>query len=565
MLALDFNDSRVDVPKRDGCTIVFEVKEEIPVNTKGKGGKLWCFGLPILTLAACIFAASLAQAQMTSAGIDCSQIGALHLLEQENLRAGLILMECGIIPRPAAVGSGDGVTGDEPQPPNVLVSNRSCSAASTCTKSESMVWHSAKAGDNTIVVNYIDDVGTKYYSSYSGTSFSTDGGATFTEILPPPFDTGHGTNYGDPIVVYNLKLGQWFAGDLVTGCGSLGIGLWTSPDGQNWTAGVCAHSSNDDRESMWVDNNPFSARYGRMYISFNDHNVGGELFVTYSDDGVSWSTPVQLSSSFIRDVQLTGTPPGPAPPQAGHISTVFVAAMDEGGGGLNSRQNIIYRSLDGGLAWSSVTMGTRFSPPGDGLCSANSYFAQMNPIWRYMGWGEPGVGPNGVIHYAYAGQGAISTGDILYTRSTDNGNTWSTPIVLNDPETNQYQSHWMPSLSVSYNPSGFLQTGKVTVSWYDRRAATSACNVPTDPGCSYQRYGVQSADNGVTWGANFAVSDVLIPQPTQSDPQIMNCYAGDYDYSTALGSNAFVTWNDGRVAVGGVQVQNVEFAAVPEP
>ena len=134
MLALDFNDSRVDVPKRDGCTIVFEVKEEIPVNTKGKGGKLWCFGLPILTLAACIFAASLAQAQMTSAGIDCSQIGALHLLEQENLRAGLILMECGIIPRPAAVGSGDGVTGDEPQPPNVLVSNRSCSAASTCNE-----------------------------------------------------------------------------------------------------------------------------------------------------------------------------------------------------------------------------------------------------------------------------------------------------------------------------------------------------------------------------------------------------------------------------------------------
>ncbi len=32
----------------------------------------------------------------------------------------------------------------------------------------------------------------------------------------------------------------------------------------------------------------------------------------------------------------------------------------------------------------------------------------------------------------------------------------------------------------------------------------TACSVATDPGCSYQRYGVQSPDNGVTWGSNFA-------------------------------------------------------------
>ena len=33
---------------------------------------------------------------------------------------------------------------------------------------------------------------------------------------------------------------------------------------------ACAHSgSNDDRESMWVDNTPTSPFYGRMYISWN--------------------------------------------------------------------------------------------------------------------------------------------------------------------------------------------------------------------------------------------------------------------------------------------------------
>jgi hypothetical protein len=184
-----------------------------------------------------------------------------------------------------------------------------------------------------------------------------------------------------------------------------------------------------------------------------------------------------------------------------------------------------------------------------------------------MGWGEPAVGPNGVIHYAYAGKGTASgdNGDIYYVRSTDNGLTWSSPIKLNDDTGGQYKTQWMPSVSVNYSPTSPLPQMKVTVSWYDRRAATSACNATTDPGCSYERYGIQSADNGASWGANFAISTQLIPQPAQSDPFIQSCYAGDYDYNTALGSSAFVTWTDGRVAVGGVQVQNVEFTKVPEP
>ena len=518
--------------------------------------------LPALLVVALVFNPASAVAQQTTTGIDCSQIAALHLLQQDNMRAGLTLMECGVIPRPHGA-SGDEVDELAPQPPNVLVSNRSCTSGSTCTKSESNVWHSAKAGDNTVVVNYNDHNG----ANYSGLSYSLDGGTTFTEILPPPLGTGHGENYGDPIVVYNLKQQQWYAGDLVTGCGGLGIGVWTSPDGINWTTGACVHTgSNDDRESFWVDNNAFSAVYGRMYVTFNNFNVnGGELFVTHSDDGVTWSTPTALSNGFVRDVQVTGALPGPPPANVRYYSTVIVAGMDEGGGGLSTRQNIIYRSLDGGVTWSSSLTGPRFNPVGDGTCPSNSYFAKVNPIIRHMGWGEPAVGPNGVVHYAYAGKGSISTGDIYYVRSTDNGQTWSTPIVLNDPETNQYQSHWMPSVSVNYNPAAFIPPQDVTVSWYDRRNATTSCNVSTDPGCSYYRYGIQSSDNGNTWGSNIQVSDQLIPMPTQDDGGVQPCYAGDYDYNTAFESTAYITWTDGRVAVGGVQVQNVELEALPEP
>ncbi len=521
--------------------------------------------LPALMLGACIAGPTVAQAQMTTSGIDCSQVASLHLLQQENMRAGLALMECGIIPRPDAGVEGDALTEDAPLAPNVLVSNRTCTSGSSCTKSESMVYKSTRPGDNTIVVNYNDHNG----NNYSGTSYSTDGGATFTQIIPAPFASGHGTNYGDPIVVFNSKLNKWFAGDLASGCGGQGIGMWTSPDGITWTVGACAHSnSSDDRESLWVDNNPFSRKYGRMYISFNNFNVGsGALQLVYSDDGTSW-TPVTISNTntFFRDVQVTGSPVGAPPPTAGYTSTVFVASMNENGGGLGTRQNMMFRSTDGGVTWNSYSMGAAFNAVGDGVCASNSYFADVYPIWRHMGWGEPGVGPNGVVHYVYAGAGTGQDhGDIFYVRSADNGQTWSAPVKLNDDPDAQYKTQWMPSLSVNYNAAGITPGGKVTVSWYDRRQATTSCSIATDPGCSYTRYGVQSSDNGQTWGSNIQISDVLIPQPTQNDSGVQPCYAGDYDYATAQGQNAFVTWTDGRVAVSGVQVQNVNFETVPEP
>ena len=510
------------------------------------------FVLPALLLAACVLQPVSAQAQMTSVGIDCSQIHSLGILKQDNLRAGRALVECGIVQGGRPVPPSDA----PPVPPNVRVSNRTCTNSSNCTKSESMVWASTVDPTN-IVVNYNDHNA----NQYSGTSYSIDGGVTFTEISPPPFGSGHGTNFGDPIVVYNAKLAKWFAGDLATGCGGQGIGLWTSTDGITWTTGACAHNGGgDDRESMWVDNEPTSGTYGRMYVSWNDFVASGQLSVTHSDNGTTWTSPVRLNNGnpFIRDVQLTGSPVG-ATRYEGANSTVFIAGMNESvNGGCGNRQNLMYKSLDGGTTWTSTTLGPFFKPICDGLCD-NTYFAKVNPIIRHMGWGQPAVGPNGVVHYVYAGLGKANNdpGDVYYVRSADNGSTWSVPKKLNGGTEAQFKSQWMPSLSADLN-------GKVTASWYDRSQATTACNVPTDPGCSYRRVIRQSTDNGVTFLAPTAISG-LIPQPAQPDPGVQACYAGDYDYNTTLNGNAFITWTDGRRSVGGTHVQDVEFATVPVP
>lgn len=514
---------------------------------------LWYFALPSLLVVACVLQPAPAMAQMTSVGIDCSQIQALQIMKQDNMGAGRVLIECGIVQggQPTLPGFAP------PAPPNIQVSNRSCTSSSSCTKSESMVWGSTKNNGKTIVVNYNDH--NPSYSSYSGTSYSINGGKTFKEIQPPPFASGHGSNYGDPIVVFNSKQNLWYAGDIATGCGGFGLGLWTSKNGKTWTTGSCAHNGgSDDRESFWVDNEPTSGTYGRMYVSFNDFVNNGALSIVYSDDGSSWSSPVILNSGFIRDVQVTGTPAGTTRYE-GKNSTVFVAAMDEGGGGNSTRQNIMYKSLDGGATWKSTTLGSRFNAVGDGGCVGGGYFYMVNPIWRHMGWGEPAVGPNGVVHYDYAGAGTGNDhGDIFYVQSTDNGKTWSTPAKLNTDKDAQYKTQWMPSLSADLN-------GNVTAAWYDRRKATSACSSVTDKGCKYERVGRQSKDNGATWGKSVTISTSIIPQPAQSDSGVQSCYAGDYDYNTALNGNAFVTWTDGRRSVGGVNVQDVDFAKVPEP
>jgi hypothetical protein len=105
----------------------------------------------------------------------------------------------------------------------------------------------------------------------------------------------------------------------------------------------------------------------------------------------------------------------------------------------------------------------------------------------------------------------------------------------------------MPSLSVT-------TTGVVTAYWYDRRWSGGAF--------SYMIWARKSLDNGETWGDDFPLQDFLIPQPAQPDPNVQVCYAGDYNYSTSFGADAYATWTDGRVSVGGVFVQNVWFAKI---
>src|SRR5205814_4219240 len=310
----------------------------------------------------------------------------------------------------------------------------------------------------------------------------------------------------------------------------------------SWTH-FCVHSGiSDDRESGWADNNPSSPHYGTMYISWNDFGQSEQIRATHSTDGgVTWSSPVNVNNTFIRNVQITGDDV---------TGDVYIAGMDEGGGGFpHNDTNLLYKSTDGGVTFTNTYTGTPFAGPG--VCSSG-YFAGMfstnGCYWRHEGWGEPAA-HNGVVHLVYAQHGAGSDpGDVYYIRSTDGGVTFGTPFLLNTDGGTRPQ--WQPNLSVS--PAGTL-----LATWYDARESLDTdCQYGNPASPCYRMWSRKSNDNGLSWLPDDALSDVVSPLPAQSDPNIVGSYVGDYDYGAALLTKHVTSWADGRVAISGASQQD---------
>ena len=504
--------------------------------------------------------ASSAQAQQTHKiinvpglppGFDCASIRNLGIDKQENFLAGSIMIACGeaqggsplsygafsqllynTVTAPLVYGGADVdlVTGAE------NISHPTQSETYTLANPDN---------PNQIVVTYNDSRTAS--ANYSGASFSSDGGTTFTRLNPSPFASGHGTNFGDPVTLYNKPTTTFFGIFLATGCGGQGIGAWKSTDGGiTWATGPCIHNGgSDDRESGWSDNNPSSPFFGRMYVSWNNFAVGsGALQVTFStDNGNTWALrTVSNTGTFIRNTQITGDMSG--------NGTIYIAGMDEGGGGFpHNNVNHFYRSTDGGNTWTHTYNGPSFAGPGVG---ASGYFACMfngspsGVYWRHEGWGEPAAF-NNVVHLVYAQHGAgADAGDVSYIRSTDGGVTFGAPFKLNTDATTRPQ--WQPNISVS-------PTGSLFATWYDgREFATCTYGNPGVP--CYRMWSRKSTDNGMTWSPDSSLSDVASPLPAQPDATVQGTYAGDYDYGSAIDTKHVTSWVDGRVAISGSSQQD---------
>jgi hypothetical protein len=491
-------------------------------------------------------------------GFDCSKIQELGIDKQENFRAGAIMIACGEADVSGSsiggffqrvgqavkellaplYGSGDVNLINHPETSPNIVQSETYTTVNPDNPQQIVVAYNDSRGRNANPINI------------SGASVSTDGGATFDRLTKAngqsPFD---GTE-GDPVILYNKPSQTWFTVWLDTGCGGQGLGGYksTTPwDPNSWTHFCVHNNSQDDRESGFADNNPSSPFFGRMFISWNDFNVGGgALFATFStDNGTTWHAPISVTSTFIRDVQITGDK---------ITGDVYIAGMDENSGngctsGCGStRNNKIFRSTDGGNTWANTYTGPSFIGPCRG---SSGFFCTMysSPAyWRHQGWGEPAAF-NHVVSYVYGAQNGSDPGDVFYIRSTDSGVTFSAPFQLNS-NTDATKAQWQANLSVS-------EAGTLLATWYDETPRTSASCQPSSPtNLCYQMHSRKSTDNGVTWLADDVLSDVVSPLPLQGDPGINPTYVGDYDYGSAVTTKHVTSWVDGRNPINGASQQD---------
>src|SRR6476469_8593988 len=488
-------------------------------------------------------------------GFDCTKIEELGIDKQENFRAGAIMMACAADGTPGSssvgaffqrvaqgfkkilvplYGAGDVNLINHPESSPNITQSETFSAINPDNPQQVVVCYNDSRGRNVTPINI------------SGASVSTDGGNTFTRLTNGSGQSPFSNTVGDPVILYNKPTATWFTVWLDGGCGGQGLGGYksTTPSNANsWTHYCINNNNNDDRESGWADNNQASPFYGRMYVSWNNFNVGGgALFVRYStDNGLTWTNQRQITSGtpFIRDVQITGD-----------LATgdVYIAGMNEGGGGFpHNNNNLFFRSTDGGNTWTNTYTGPSFAGPG---VTAVGYFACMfsdgGGYWRHEGWGEPAV-LNHVVSYVYDQHGSGSDpGDVYYIRSTNSGVTFSAPLKLNTDATTRPQ--WQPNLSVS-------PTGSLLAVWYDGRESTSCTRGSPGVPC-YRMWARRSTDNGATWLSDQTFSDVVSPLPAQPDPGIQATYAGDYDYATSSSNQHLHAWVDGRVSIGGSSQQD---------
>ena len=311
-------------------------------------------------------------------GFDCSKIEELGINKQENFRAGAIMIACaadwasgsssvgGFFQRIGQgvkkllvplYGAGDVNLINHPETsPNVMQSE-TFTTVNPDNPQQVVVCYNDSRGRNATPINI------------SGCSVSTDGGATFDRLTLASGQSPFSNTVGDPVVLFNTPTDTWFTVWLDGACGGQGLGGYksTTPwDPLSWTH-FCVHTGgSDDRESGYADNNPSSPFFGRMYVSWNDFAAGQGIFVTFStDNGLTWTNQRQVTTTFIRNVQITGDKV---------TGDVYIAGMDEMGGGLTNRANKIYRSTDGGNTWTNTYTGPTFPGPGR---SASGFFATM--------------------------------------------------------------------------------------------------------------------------------------------------------------------------------------------
>ncbi|MGD1889444.1 MAG: sialidase family protein [Cyclobacteriaceae bacterium] len=289
----------------------------------------------------------------------------------------------------------------------------------------------------------------------------------------------------------------------------------SSDGGRTWSSGASiGYHPNHNQDKEWATVDP---QNNHLYVSWTEFEEYGStdpedsssiVIAKSTDAGETWSEPIRINQKAGNCLDDDQTVEG-AVPAVGPAGQVYVAWA-------NNDTLYFDRSTDGGNTWLDRDIIVAQQPGGwsqsvAGLARCNGMPVTVCDLSDspyqgtiYVNWTDQRNGSDDI--------------DVWLSRSTDQGNTWSEPLRVNNDEAGHQQFlTWM-----AIDPT----TGYLYVVFYDRR---NTSGTDTDVFLAYS-----------TNGGNHFTNVKLTDQPFKIDSSTV--FFGDYNNVTAYDQRIYPIW-----------------------
>jgi hypothetical protein len=441
-----------------------------------------------------------------------------------------LAIQAGLIPQPGAPASTKGVAA-----PGVTVLPNVVASEGTGSQNETPI--AADPNNPSHLLTGAND--SLCSSSLQGFYSSDDGGATWPHKVCLGTLPGQSGD-GDPVVGYDLS-GNAYIGGIDTNASFVGSIVFSksSNNGVSWSApAVAVHAtfSNGltDKEWMEIDHSTTSPHPGAIYISVTQFGVSNQSQISVShsyDGGATWAT------SFPGSVQNFPAVDQFSDLAVGRDGTVYASwlhcvANGPSGDCANTTATMMFsKSTDGGLTWSIPVAihSVKLTPDPTFCCFYGALPVTTGirvsniPVIDVDRSSGPLAGHLYVADYNWTG----TQMRVQVATSTDGGTTWGAPVFVGDAGATK--DMFFPWLSVN-------NTGKIGVTWYDRRADAANRN--------YQEFMTGSTNGGVSFKPNKLIATAA-SDPTKNGWPFFPLI-GDYSGNIWAGNTLHASWNDTR-------------------
>jgi PKD repeat protein len=354
------------------------------------------------------------------------------------------------------------------------------------------------------------DVRAGYYVSFDrGNTWPGDGVIDISSI-PNTFAAG------DPAIAIHDMNNVYFgyiafnrdtdnAGGVAVSKSTDGGLTWQPPVVVSWNS----NSIFNDKDYIAVDATG-SLYDGNVYVTWTRFYDTPIVFSRSTDGGASFSAPLVISDP--------GSSNQGSIPVVGPNGVLYVAWYNYDQDSIR-----INKSTNGGASFGTPNLvayidSIPYNLPGAGF--RDNSFPTMAVDQN-----------NGYVYVAWSNYTIYNDADILFTRSTDGGTTWSAPLRVNDDPVDNDAHQFFPWIDVAPN-------GKVYIGWFDSRLDPTPLFEPL----LYDEYVAVSTDNGLTFSPNQRISEVTADSSVGFSPP----FIGDYSGLAATNDFVFPAWVDTR-------------------